>query len=163
MREENQWELARARFDALRRNKPSWIKRPEVDEYHLILRVLEAASGVDLSAFRIPDSELKPRVSGISLATRRRPGATRYSDERYCDDGFFSRRIDGLWNYLRTLDISNQKESRMGEPADYWAMSNDELEQLARQHNVFPYPRTGPQGETFYVDRDSDYRRTRKA
>src|SRR5258708_6911051 len=62
MADQQQWALAWAKSSALQRNIPSEVDRTRVAEYHQILADLQAASGEDLSHFRIPDSEVKPQI-----------------------------------------------------------------------------------------------------
>jgi len=37
---------------------------------------------------------------------------------------------------------------------DYWALKDEELEKLAKHHNIPPISRTGKEGEHWYIDRD---------
>lgn len=152
MREEKQFSMAWARFNALRSNIPNWIKKDQVNDYHSILDALEQASGEDLGVFRIPHHQLKPRITGAILATRRSPGRTYYSDEDYCDDTFFVRQIDGVANYFKSLET--REKPHTDRPADYWSMSDSDLELLANKYSIAPISRAGAQGEIWYVDRD---------
>ena len=66
MIDDKRFSVAWARFDALRRNIPPWLKTEQVAEYHSIVDGLQEASGEDLSAFRIPDDQIKPRITAVS-------------------------------------------------------------------------------------------------
>jgi len=66
---ENSWQLAQPRLDALRNNIPNWIDEERVKEYHSIVEALEAASGEDLAAFPIPESEMKFAVCSPALGS----------------------------------------------------------------------------------------------
>ena len=123
MRDEKKWALAWVRFDALRRNIPRSISKDRVDEYHSILEALHAATGEDLSPFRIPDGELKPLVVAMRYGTRRHPGSVSYSDEKYCDVAFFARQIEGVSSYIAALETPKQNGAQAEEQIDYWAMS----------------------------------------
>jgi hypothetical protein len=74
MIDDRQFRVARARFDALRRNIPLSLKKEDVAEYHSILDALQTATGEDLSAFRIPNDQFKKRITGATRATMRSPG-----------------------------------------------------------------------------------------
>ena len=96
--------VAWARFLALRNDPPrSWNER-EVSRFHEVVTTLEKAFAVDLSAFRIPDSELKQIIVAVQRAPRsgRFPGQKQMSDQRYCDDGFARRQIEGLMLYFQS-------------------------------------------------------------
>jgi hypothetical protein len=99
-----QFAMACAQLDALRKNIPSSLDEPRVNEYHAIIDALELASGENFSQFRIPDSEIKPKL----LQVRARgwdgsPGSAKYSDKKYCERNFFTRQIEALWLYLEAL------------------------------------------------------------
>ena len=151
MREETQWKLAWALFEAFRTNLPGWINRARVEEYHSILDRLEQGSGEDLRSFRIPDHELKPKVSSWNYRT----GKVTHYDERYCEDSYFARQVDGVWRYCQQLHIREEPEMNQTEESpDYWSMNDQELERLATKYNIPPLSRAGKGGEHWYVDRD---------
>jgi hypothetical protein len=147
------WALARARFDALRKNVPKEVDRSRIDEYHQILDGLQQASGEDLSTFRIPESEVKPRIVGAVPGTRSHPGRLLYGHEE-CDESFFARQIESLANYLGTIEAPKRETDHTGGPVDYWSINDRELEQLAIKYNIPPISRAGAQGEHWYIDRD---------
>ena len=80
MRDEKQWRKAVVEFQALRGNVPGYVSEAFVRDYHEILDRMSVASGEDFDLFRVPQSELKPRVIGVRVAGRRSPGKTYYSD-----------------------------------------------------------------------------------
>jgi hypothetical protein len=138
MRDEKKWQLAQARFESFRKHIPHSIGVERVREYHDVLELLQAAVNEDLSIFHIPDSEMRPVVTGIPLmATYRnpRPKVT-YSDKVFCDNGYFRRQIDGLAAYLLSIE-DRQTEPRTGN--DYWSMSDGELETLASRFHIEGY------------------------
>jgi hypothetical protein len=137
MRDEKKWPLAQARFESFRKHIPHSIGAERVREYHDVLELLQAAVNEDLSIFRIPDSEMRPVVTGFQMATYRNPrGGKTYSDKVFCDDGYFRRQIDGLAAYLLSIE-SRQTEPRTGN--DYWSMSDSELEALASRFHIEGY------------------------
>lgn len=103
MSDDRKWHVAWARFDAFRNNIPPWLEEKVILEFNGIVKALQEASGEDLSEFMVPDSELKPKVTSFSFATRRRPGVTNYSDKRYCDDHYLRRQIDAIVFYFQNL------------------------------------------------------------
>jgi hypothetical protein len=121
MPDEKQWRLAQSRLDALRNNIPNSIDEERVKEYHFIVEALEAGSGKDLAAFRIPDNEMKPGVAGAWKGTRRKPGRVTYIKKRYCDDGFFRRQVEALSSYVQTVAPPSRK---MAYDPDYHALTD---------------------------------------
>jgi len=49
----------------LRNDQPPWWDEREVSRFHEIVTELEEAFAVDLSAFAIPDSEMKQRIVAV--------------------------------------------------------------------------------------------------
>jgi hypothetical protein len=98
-------EIARARFDAMRRHPPSSWDETAVADHNNILAALRAAEpDKDFSGFRVPLSEPAPRVTGFTRGTRRAPGQKFYSSKLYCDDGRMTRRLEGVAAYLAAVD-----------------------------------------------------------
>ena len=87
-----------ARLKALQSNLPdrSSVEEKYVAEFHSILNLLIQTSGLDLSNFRIPDSELKPIVTGGNYRT----GTVDYSDDNYCQQAFMMMKIDGVLTFF---------------------------------------------------------------
>ena len=103
--------VAWVRFVAFRNNQPSWWDEQEVSRFHEIVAALEHAYGVDLSAFRIPDSEMKQQIVGVQRAPRsgRFPGRVQMSQRRYCDEQFAKRQLEGIWLYFENLQPTPQR------------------------------------------------------
>jgi hypothetical protein len=97
------WTLAITKFEAFRTHPPNWITQEAVDEFHAILSMLETAGSLDLSAFRIPDSQMKPKIVGVSRGTRSRAGRVQMSARPCCDDDYFKRQVDGVALYIQNL------------------------------------------------------------
>jgi hypothetical protein len=100
--------VAWARFEAWRSHPPHWWDEGAVAQFHGIVAALEEAYGVDLSSFRIPDAEVKPRIVGVSRAPRsgRFPARKEMSDKRYCDEQFALRQMEGIVFYFQSLQPS---------------------------------------------------------
>lgn len=146
------WMKAFARFQALKRNMPGSVDVQRVNEYHSILHELQDASGEDLSSFRIPESELNPVPTRVPFASRRNPHPrTQYSSERYVDDDFFARQVDGVSNIVQRIAASLNPQDLSQRP-DYWSMSDDELERRAERYHI-PPAAMSPDGR-WYIDRD---------
>ncbi|MGA2136733.1 MAG: hypothetical protein ABSH50_30965 [Bryobacteraceae bacterium] len=103
--------VAWVRFVALRNDPPTSWTEDEVSRFHQIVEALEAAYSVDLSAFRIPDSEIKQQVVGVQRAPRsgRFPGRIQMSGKRYCDEQFARRQVEGVMLYFQTLQQSPER------------------------------------------------------
>jgi hypothetical protein len=112
---EGQWNVNIVRLDALRQNIPAWIGENIVRDYNAIVHALQVAShDENMVHFRIPDSELKPRVVSVQMGSRRSPGRTNYSKDNYCDSGLFERQVQGLWSYIQRTDPQKRKEASAG-------------------------------------------------
>ena len=98
-------EIARAKFNAMRRHPPSSWDETHVADYNNILAALQAAEpDKDFSGFRVPLSEPAPRVTSFTRGTSRAPGKKFYSSKLYCDDGRMTRRLEGVAAYLADVD-----------------------------------------------------------
>ena len=97
--------VAWARFVALRNDQPNWWDEHECSRFHEIVGALEAAYAVDLSAFRIPASEMKQQIVAVQRTPRsgRFPGRNQMSEKRYCDERFARRQIEGIMLYFQNL------------------------------------------------------------
>jgi len=98
--------LAVSRFEVFRNDPPRWLDDDKVLQFHDIVTALEEASGEDLSALRIPDSQMKQSVSWSPMRTRpgRPPsGGKRMSVKRYCDDNLMRRQLEGIASYFQNL------------------------------------------------------------
>ena len=74
-------------------------------EFHEIVSALETAFEIDLSRFRIPDSEMKQYA--VSMHRRSQYGRfrakTRLTDVRYCDDELVLKQVAGIAKRMHTL------------------------------------------------------------
>ena len=147
------WAGAFSQFEALRSHIPPTIDERRVQEYHDLLTQLQVASGEDFTRFRIPPSEMQPRIVSVIRGTRRFPGQTNYSKDKYGSEDFFRRQIDGLRRYISTLSTSSENGKQSVDDKDYWSMSDEELETLANKLHIPPWGRAGKEGEHWFVDR----------
>jgi hypothetical protein len=138
----SQWDVLIARLNALRKNLPNSVSEAVVVEYNSLVHDLQVSSRDEgLVAFRIPENRLEHLITGSTRPTARRPsGSVSYSDERYCDDDYFKRQVEGLWGYLAERNTVTNSRQRT-----YWDMSNDELETLAIGLKI-PYVNLSPDG-----------------
>ena len=82
-----------------------WVEEIYVKEYHTVLSKLESV-GMDASDFRIPDSEVKRRVTSTSLS-----GNT-YSSAKYVPKQLLLAKLDAILMYF---DITtSEKPKKMG-------------------------------------------------
>lgn len=82
-----------------------------VREFHRTLDRLQGI-GIDVSEFRIPDSEVQPRVTMSHFASG---GAKHsYSKEKYVDKSFILIQLDAILAYLDR--ITAKKPNKMGYP-----------------------------------------------
>jgi len=80
-----------------------------VREFHTVLDRLEGI-GIDVSEFRIPDSEVQPRVT---MTTYGGGGAEHsYSKEKYVDKSFILVKLDAILGYFEI--ITSEKPRRIG-------------------------------------------------
>jgi hypothetical protein len=104
MDQNRKWSLAWSELDSLRKNLPQSIMEKHVAEFHRILSLLHEATGEEISAFRIPDEEVKPVITSARRTSYTgRPGGRTYSDEKYCDRDLMMRKIDATYGYFSSL------------------------------------------------------------
>jgi hypothetical protein len=152
MNDTRQFAIFSARLDALRKHIPSFIDEPKVRDYHSIVDGLQTASGEDLQHFRIPESEVKPKVISVTRGSYSGgSGRISYSDKKYCDQTYFRRQVEALWQYLQAIKESSLDKPQTEASKDYWSMNDDQLERLAQRFNLFPVSRTE---NHLFVDRD---------
>src|ERR1700690_2056950 len=133
-----QWDVLIARLNALRKNLPPDATESIVAEYNALAHDLQVLSRDEgLVAFRISDGQLERRITSARRGTARHPGSATYSKERYCDDDYFKRQVEGLWGYLAEKSTVTNKQRT------YWDMNNDELETLAIGLKI-PYVNVSP-------------------
>jgi hypothetical protein len=112
---EGQWNVNIVRLEALRQNIPSLIGENIVRDYNAIIHALQVAShDENMVHFRIPDTELKPRIVSVRMGSRRFPGRTNYSKDNYCDSGLFKRQVQALWGYIQKSHPQKMKEPEAG-------------------------------------------------
>ena len=111
MAENEQDVLARAfaTLSSLRKNINQMGSVPEtyVHEYHRVLDKLENIK-IDVSEFRIPESEIKPKVTSINIIS----GETKYSSEKYVSEKYLLTKIDAILGYFEI--ITSEKPRRIG-------------------------------------------------
>lgn len=149
MRDEKKWRLALAEFEAMRAHVPPRVSGKFVSDYHSVLNKMADASEEDLDSFRIPASELKPRIESVQLEVLNSPRKTNYSKDDYCDENFFRRKIDALARYLPNIEERMYLPTAPDDSKDYWSMSVPQLERLAAKLGIEGY---GDQHG--HVDRD---------
>ena len=111
-------ELAKllARLTALKNNLPKHsVERKYADEFNSILTELGMISGESLDEFKIPASEIQPRVMSFNMMS----GNKTYSSTSYCDKEFLLMKVDGVLGYftllLQPTEIKNQMGFRVKE------------------------------------------------
>ena len=95
-----------------------------VERFHAIVRILEQASGEDLSIFKIPNEKLAPRITSVRRGSYGGgPGSATYSERKYCDDGYFRSQVHGLSNYIGTMRTNSS--AKAANP--YESLTDDQL------------------------------------
>ena len=116
MVENKQDKLARAyaTLKSLRNNiaEMTVVEEKYVHEFHTALDKLESI-GIDVSEFRIPDSEIAPIVTSIrTLTFKDSPSGVTYSKEKYVDKAFILTKLDAILGYFEI--ITSEKPIRIG-------------------------------------------------
>ena len=103
--------LAWARFEALRNHPPPFWDEAGVSQFHDIVAALEDVYGIDLSAFRIPNADVKPRVVQVSRApySGRFPARKRMSEKRYCEGHIVRRHMEGIVLFFQNLQPAPER------------------------------------------------------
>lgn len=78
-----------------------------VHEFHNVLDKMKGI-GIDVSEFRIPDSEIAPRVTSFNRLT----GERRCSEEKYVDRPLLLTKLDAILTYFEI--ITSEKPRRIG-------------------------------------------------
>jgi len=106
---------AYAMLSSLRKNidqMTALVRETYVREFHAEIAKLEEI-GLNVSEFRIPDSEVAPRVTTIrTLTFSDKPAGPVYSKEKYVDKSFILTKIDALLGYFEI--ITSEKPRRIG-------------------------------------------------
>lgn len=72
------------------------VEETYVNEYHSILDRIEE-TGIDVSEFRVPDSEIKPRVTAAW------EGGQSYSEEKYVKRVFLLTKAEAILGYFNII------------------------------------------------------------
>jgi hypothetical protein len=103
---------AYALISSLRKNidQPSITENGSIDTsyittYHNALGLLEK-QGFSISDFKIPDSEIKPKVMGFFTLNG---SETRYSKERFVRKSYFLSKLDGILLYFEIQSSEPKK------------------------------------------------------
>jgi hypothetical protein len=93
---------AYARLLALKDNLPQGLQADGtyVDEFHCVLDVLQRESEQDLSAFRVPVSEMTKQNSGGDYIS----GKAYYTGRKECPRALLMMRIDGVLGFFAVSD-----------------------------------------------------------
>jgi hypothetical protein len=117
MEKNNEDEILRAYsiLKALRENIDQIGSIPEkyVREYHTVLDKLESSSGINLSEFRIPDSEIQPSLRAFTPGK----GAV-YSSEKYAARAYMLTKMDALLGYFNTITSEKPRSVGFHKPND---------------------------------------------
>jgi hypothetical protein len=99
---------AQSDLEALKKNLPNAnVKETTIVSFHSILDRLKSETGYDLTAFRIPQSEIKPRRVNQPRSPRIgrydpvMPPRTTWSEDRFCDRQMFHTAIDSAISRLQ--------------------------------------------------------------
>lgn len=107
---------AYATLSSLRKNidqMTALVPETYLREFHAMLDRLEGI-GIDVSEFRIPDSEVKPKVTSVSPVNYIGGGGghVSYSKEKYVDKPYILTKIDAILGYFEI--ITSEKPKRIG-------------------------------------------------
>ncbi len=83
-----------------------------VDEFHLILDGLSEVSGLDLTNFRVPNTDIRrPRASVSAHYDVRRKEE---KEELVCERAFLSMKIDAVLEFFEIRSALSQKSQKIG-------------------------------------------------
>ena len=107
---------AYAMLSSLRKNIDKMGSRvPEtyVREFHAVLTKLEDI-GIDVSEFRIPDSEITPNIKAIHTITfpSTPEGGVEYTNEKYVNKSFILTKLDAVLGYFEI--ITSEEPRKVG-------------------------------------------------
>ena len=117
MTENSQDKLVRAMLSSLRKyiDQMTTNSIPEkyVREFHTVLDRLEGI-GMEVAEYRIPDSEVKPKVTGVSPVSYIGGGGghVSYSEEKYAERSFILIKLDAILSYFEI--ITSEKPKKIG-------------------------------------------------
>lgn len=95
-----------SRLTSLKENLPSSVEEKYVRDYHSIVDELEKITSSNLSEFRLPEGEVRSRITSGNYLT----GEKKYSKNRYCDKNFLLAKLDALLGYFQFRYLSEKKE-----------------------------------------------------
>ena len=101
-----------SRLSALKANIPQrgWgVSKKYVDEFNLILEELRKITDEELNEFKVPDNEVRPRMTSVSYG-----GHKTYTDEHFCDREFILMKIDGILGYFTLLLEPIEVKNKLG-------------------------------------------------
>lgn len=88
------------------------VKETYVRDYHTSLDMLEGM-GIDVTQFRIPPSELQPRITSARVSYPASPSPPpKYSNEKYVTRELLLTKLDATLNYLEIT--YSQKPRKIG-------------------------------------------------
>lgn len=89
---------AYARLSALKTNLPERYGADQsyIQEFHTVLDILQKESGVDLSASRVPESEIERESSGSNTLS----GEVYYTGRMVCTRSYLMMKIDGVLGFF---------------------------------------------------------------
>ena len=106
---------AYARLSALRKNIGEMVDylvlEIYVQEFHAVLDRIEGI-GIDVPEFRIPDSEVKPRMTSSYVDNSSGVSRNTYSEEKYVDKAFILTKLDAILGYFEI--ITSEKPRKIG-------------------------------------------------
>lgn len=120
MTEDKQDELVRAyvTLSSLRKNigemEDHNVLETYVNAFHTVLDKVEGIE-LEVSEFRIPDSEVKPRVTDVGAVNYGGGGGgghVTYSEEKYVDKSFILIKLDAILGYFEI--ITSEKPRKIG-------------------------------------------------
>ncbi len=98
-----------ARLTGLKSNIPTgWVLAKYAIEFNSIVENLEKITEEDLSEFKIPPNEVKPRVSVASSF------GNQYTSESYCDRDFIKMKLDSILSYFTILLQPTEIKNKIG-------------------------------------------------
>jgi hypothetical protein len=140
------WRIGVSQLAGLMQHIPTSIDEDAVEQFHGIVKLLEEASGEDLSYFKIPPEKMAPRVTSFQpRAYGGGPGSINYSKKKYCDSKYFYSQVHGLSNYIGTLGVKSPAK----EANPYESLTDDQLMGLLADRNL--KPKRVPGGNPEYV------------
>lgn len=135
MDDPTKWNLGVAKLSGFMKHVRPPYAEEEVADFHGIVAMLEEASGVDLSHFKIPAGKLEREVIGARRGSYSgRPGRVFYGSKKIVDPGFFRAQLEGLASYLPTL----RGAKHTGQISRYQSLTDNQLKELLFERNIKP-------------------------